>query len=192
MGLDIKYTAGEESICFRLSPNDIDVAAVLAKKGFQKEVEDVLGVLDFGEQTSVSQKALSTSVSKLLEAIRKDPKILPYTYGAKEEIPHGSGNYSTGTGIISGFKIDGETYSLELGLDTCLLRRKWQDKQGAIHLDAPKDARNLKVIKVDENSFSGDIYIYKRRKPTKLVRHLQQLQAFLSKTRAKYIQKTLG
>jgi len=165
---------------------------VLSKKNFEKEIETIFGVLDFGETSPAKRSELLESASQLLEAIEANREILPYTYSTKVEIPRGSGKYSVGNWITSGFRINGETYSIEVGLDKCELTKRWQDEAGVIHEGEPEDVRHLKMIKIDNNNFFGDIKIFKRRKPTRLIRNLEQLKEFLSKTDLEVIQKVLG
>jgi len=192
MGLDITYIAGEEELCFGLPSTDIEVLEILAKKSFKKEVESVIGVSDFGEQCSIKKTELFKSIECILEKLRTDPKILPYTYSVKVEIPRGSGKYSTGSGMISGFRIKGEIYSIESGLDRCVLIKMRKDKSGKWEDCEPKDVRSLKLIKTDDDNFFGDIKISKRRKPTELIRNLEQLKDFISKSDSNVIHKILG
>ncbi|MHC4215344.1 MAG: hypothetical protein ACYSWP_18435 [Planctomycetota bacterium] len=192
MGLDITYLAGKKTFSFRLSPSEIDILSLLRKKGLEDETEVIMGVTDYGIATDVQRKELSKAVKQLLKRLKDDPELLPYTYGTRIEVQRGSGMYSNGGGITSGFRIKGETYSIECGLDMCELTKKWQDEKGVIHRGAPRDVRNLKVIKLDDDNFFGDIHIYKKRKPTKLIANLKRLQQFLEKTAVSIVQKTLG
>jgi len=192
MGLDITYKAGESELSFRLPPSDIDILEFLRKRGYEQEVEIIFGVSEFGELTEVKRGKLLGAVNNLVGSVRKNNNALPYIYSAKEEIPRGSGMYSEGGGIISGFKIDGVTHCLEAGLEKCELRKKWQDENGKIYIGEAEDIRHLKMLKIDENNFSGDIEIKRKRKPTKLIQNLEKLKLFLSKTSERTIYKILG
>ena len=192
MGLDMTYTAGEQKLSFRLTDSDIDVLEFLRSHGLEREVEDIFGVCGFGEESSVDMGPLLSSVERLLEAATASPSALPYVYGAREEIPPGSGQYSIGSGTICGIRIGGQLYSLTTGLDHCELTTRRQDASGNWYDCEPEDVRARKVIKVDKNDLFGDIIITKRRKPTKLTRHLEQLHSFLRKTAADEIHKMLG
>jgi len=192
MGLDMTYIAGEDKMTFRLPPGEIDILSFLREKGFKDDIDVIFGTSDFGETTQVDRSKLLKSVKHLFESIKANTKILPYIYGFKEEIPRGSGMYSTGSGGASGFRIDGIPHCLEAGLEKCELSKRRQTESGKWEEYDQQDVRHLKLIKIDEDNFSGDITIYKKRKPTKLLRNLDQLQSFLSKTIVKTIDKILG
>lgn len=192
MGIDITYRAGESELSFRLPQGDIEVLEYLRKKYFPKEIEVIFGVDDFGEIKEINRHEILKAIEITLNSMKQNKNILPYNYITKSEISRGSGIYSGGGGIISGFKIKGEIYSLEAGLDKCILTKrkqvgdkKWCDCE-------PKDVRNIKIIKTDKDCFFGDIQIKKKRKPTKLIKNLEQLKTFLSNIDEKMIQKILG
>jgi hypothetical protein len=196
MGLDITCKAGKGKLSFRLSNNDIEVCDFLRRKGFDKEIDIIFNVSNFGESTPVDQELLVKSVNHLLTSIKGDSGILLYTYSIKYEIPRNSGQYSSGTGSVSGFEIDGELYSIEAGLDKCELSKLKQDSDGMWRNYEPKDVRNEKTI-ITSGNFTGDftignIIIEKKKKPTGLIKHLEKLKSFLSKVDVKVIQKTLG
>ncbi|MDH4203414.1 MAG: hypothetical protein OEV87_11055 [Phycisphaerae bacterium] len=191
MGLDMMYVAGNERLSFRLSNNDIEVCELLRKKNLEKEIDDIFNVPDFGESCSIEKNRLSESINNILHALTNNPELLPCIFSTKEEVPRGSGKYSTGGWATCGLKINNEMYDLEYGLDKCELTKKWQDEDGKIHLGEPKDVRDLSIIKQDPDSFSGDVIITKR-KPMKLVKNLKQIESFLSKTDAKVVNKILG
>jgi hypothetical protein len=192
MGLDITYIAGENKLSFRLPPSEIDILSFLRNTGFTDEVDAIFGVDDFGKTTQIDRITLLKSATHLVESIKTNPKILPYIYSSKEEISRGSGMYSSGTGIISGFRIGGILHCLEVGLEKCELRKRRQNESGKWEEYEPQDVRNLKVIKIDDDNFFGDITIYRKRKPTKLLRNLEQLRSFLSKSKVEIIEKILG
>jgi hypothetical protein len=200
MGLDITFKAGEDTLSFRLSKNDVEVCAFLSKKGFEREIDIIFDVSDFGDIVSVNHGDLLKSINKLLVKINDDPGLLPYTYVVKQEFPHGSGSYYSGTGSISGFVVNGERFSIEGGLDHCALYKLNQNKSGdyTCDFDNPIDIRDKKMIKIDDECRDvgglvfGDIIIEKKKRPTKLVKNLKQLQSFLSRLDTKVIQKVLG
>jgi hypothetical protein len=192
MGLDMTYIAGEKKLSFRLPLSDIDILDFLRKAGFSKEVKVIFGTSDFGKETKLSRTTLLKSVMHLLESIKSNPKTLPYVYGLKQEIPRGSGMYSTGSGGMTGYLSDGTPYYIEAGLNKCELSKRRQNKSGKWEEYDRQDVRHLKVIKVNEGDIFGNIMIYKKRKPTKLLQNLEQLKSFLSKTNVKTIEKVLG
>jgi hypothetical protein len=192
MGLDITYLAGKKTFSFRLSPTEIDILGELRKKGLEDEIEVILGVTDYGIASDVQRKELSKAVKQLLERLKADPELLPYTYGAKFEVSRGSGMYSTGAGVATGFRINGETYSIECGLDLCELTKRKQNEDGKWQDVEPKDVRGQTKIETDDDSFFGDIHIYRKKKPTKLLANLKRLKKFLEKTAVPIVQKTLG
>jgi len=186
--MDMIYIAGKDELSFQLSPASVDTMEFLAKKGFQKEVEVIFGVSDFDRKTSARKKELLKAIDILIEAVQKNPGLLPYTYSFKIETPVGSGMYSVGSGLASGIRIKGELYSIEGGLDRCELTRDWWDENGVYHGDKPKDIRNLKSIKTNSD---GEIIILKRRRRTCFMKNLQQLRKFLAKTGVDIVKKLL-
>ena len=186
------YIADEKELSFRLPPSDIDVIDFLLNAEFKKEVKAIFGISDFGKTTQISRIILLKSVTHLIESIKSNPKALPYVYGLKQEIPRGSGMYSTGSGGSTGYLSDGTPYYIEGGLNKCELSKRRKNKSGKYERYDTQDVRHLKVIKVNPNDIFGDIIIYKKRKPTKLLSNLKQLESFLSKARVKTIKKILG
>jgi len=189
MGLDITYITGKRELSLTMTPVDVDVMGVLAKKEFEQDVEAIFGVSDFEKETPISRNSLLDSIDRLLEAIESRPQILPYTYFLERQVTTSAGVVPSVSASTSGIRINEELYSFEGGLDRCELIRHWQDDSGNWHADEPKDVRGLKSIMDDE---LGKILIRKRRKPTCLVRNLKQLKSFLLETDAKIIQKVLG
>lgn len=192
MGLDMTYIAGEDKLSFRLPPSEIDVLSFLRNKGFKKDVEVIFGTNEFGESKRIERKILLKSVTHLFQSTKDNPDILPYTYFLKQEVPLGSGMYTGGSGGISGFRINGIPHFIEAGLNKCKLSKLRQNNSGKGEEYDPQDVRHLKLIKLDKDNFLGDIIIRKTRKPTKLLRNLEQLKSFLSKTNVKTVIKYLG
>lgn len=188
MGLNITYKAGKDSLTFRLSQVDIDISRVLAEKGFEKEVDALIDVYDFGVETPVETRKLTQSVNVLVEAIMNNPELLPYTYHYSEKVLPGSGIYSKGSGVTSGVLIQGEPYCIEAGLDICQLTRMYKE-DGVWKKDKPKDVKNLKEI-VTENI--GVIEIKREKKRTQLIRNLKKLRNFVKNSEVDVIQKILG
>jgi len=192
MGLDMTYIAGEDRLSFRQSQTDVEVTEVLARrKEYEEDIRIIFDVSDFGELTPVKRTVLLNAVNHLLAEIKSAPQVLPYIYGTKVEIPSGSGQYSTGGGVICGLKIDNNIYDLECGLEKCELARKCRDEAGIVHECESEDVRHLKTIKTDDNSFFGNVTIVKKRAATKLKRSLEELRLFLCRTNVHVIQKIL-
>jgi len=183
------YIAGEEEFSFRLALTDVDVLKTLEEKNFKKEVETIFGVSDSDKETPIDRALLLKAIDSLLEAIKKKPQILPYTYQLERLVSSNIGMLRSLCGMISGIRINKELYSIRSGLDKCDLIKKCQDECGNWHDGERNDIRHLKSITTDN---MGEIVIRKRRKPTGLVRNLNQLKSFILKSDAAVIHKVLG
>jgi len=189
MGMDMIYIVGEEELSICLHSTDVEVMEALEKKSYQKEVEAILGVSDFDKETPVDRIFLLKAIDRLLEAVRNNSQILPYTYRLETQVSSNIGMLRSLCGMISGVRINKELYSIRSGLDKCDLIKKCQDEYGNWHDGERTDIRHLKNIKTDN---MGEIVIHKRRKPTCLIRNLKKLKTFLSKTDVDIIRKILG
>lgn len=198
MGLDITYKAGKRELLLRLSTDDIEVCDFLRKKGFEKEINDIIGVAEFGKGCSIESSTLLESVAGLAKVVTSDTGLMPCVYGLKQEFPRSSGKYSNGSGSISGVKINGEVCAIECGLDYCNLFKLKRDKTGKLHydFDSPIDIRNEKVLPVDRDKKCklefGNILVYRHAKTHSLVEYLGTLKAFLDRIRANVVDKIVG
>jgi len=192
MGLDMTYIAGEATLSYRLSASDAELINYLKEHGFPEEIEKIFGISEFGEKTGIETAVLRDALDRFLSSIRTKRNCLPYAYVLREEIPRGSGLYSTGGGVISGFKIKGVLHSIEGGLNKCVLTTMKRNESGKWHGCAPKDVRDRRIIKVDGDNLGSDIEIKKRRKPRGLINNLERLLSFLSETNQTRIQKILA
>lgn len=193
MALNMKYTSGKASKTYRLKESEIEVFTYLAKNGYGKEMECILGVSDFGKKSNINYHNMLQSIENIIKNIESHVIGIPYMYGTKEEFPRGSGQYSIGFGgSLSDYDANGENFDLDCGLDKCEMRRKWQDENGKIHYDEPQDVRHLSVIKTNSQGILGDIHIIKKRKPTQLKKYLEDLRRFLMDNPSEMVGKTLG
>ena len=188
MGMEITYLAGDRELSFILSPTIVETTKILARNGFEKEVERIFGVSDFGRESPTNTADLLEAIETIISALESEPDLLPYTYSFKIEMPPGSGKYSVGSGMASGIRIRGALHSIEGGLDRCELTRDWWDENGVYHGDKPQDIRNLNVLQTDEH---GEIKIIKRKSRTCFMRNLRQLRKFLSKVKVETVRKIL-
>jgi len=190
MGLNISYIADDRSLTFRLSMSDLEILENLSKEGFKEDVDAVVGVSDYGKEETIAHFVLLQSINKLLGSLGNERDLLPYTYLLEEKINTMKGEInSSGTGCISGLKIEGELYSIESGLDNCVLSKKKCGKDKRWYFCEPKDVRHLKEIKTDN---LGVIKIIKKRKATSLQKMLKQLLEFLSNAESPTVTKILG
>lgn len=192
MGLELVFRAGGDEIGIKLQPSDVDLLSFLREKGLEKEVEAIFDTKDFGKSSPIDRNEALISLKTLIGKINSEPDLIPYTYGAKEEIPRGSGMISSGLGGgISGILIDGELFYLAMGFNECVLYKLKKGDDGKWHEVEPKDVRGLKVIKTDAAYFGGDIFIYREKVPTTLMRNMKQLLAFLEKASVQKVIKVL-
>lgn len=192
MGLEITYSSDNKKHQWRLSANEIEAMDLLASKGLKDKVEAILGVVDFGKETSVATSQLYDSVVLLINELQGNSSLTPYFFDIKIETPRGSGNYSTGGTAVCGLKINGEEYVIEYGFNKCVLIKKWQDAEMKIHHGEPMDIRHMSKIETDKDSFFGDVKIVKRSISNILVKNLKKLKIFLEECTGDDVVKVLG
>ena len=191
MGLDMTYITNIGSFTYNLT-SDIGVFSKMAEKGYNDEVEAIIGVLDFGEETVIKRSDLLESVEVILNLIENQTEMLPYFYSFKMEVPKGSGKYTSGSGMATGVKIDGKIFNIEGGLDKCELVYKWQSDDGEWHQETPIDVRERKVIETDDDCFFGDIKISKKKSPSDMLSNIIKLKQFLADSNDIEVVKMLG
>jgi len=180
MSLDIVYTCGNDEFRFRATSEEFETLARFAEKKCRKAFGSVFGRASFDRAGRGKVTALCAAMRIIMDEIRRSPDSLGYIYTSRSEYPRGSGFVTAGSGSMGGIKIKGEEFSLEVGNNTCTLTKYWYDEEGKPHGGEPQDIRHLTFIKTDQDSFSGDVTISKRKAGKAVLKKLAELERFLA------------
>lgn len=138
----------------------------------------------YQEEESVARDSLLSSARLLLQYLVDQRERLSYRYAFTIQMMGRADMKTKGSGMVSGFKIDGQPCSISGGVGQCELRRWSVNEDGTGQANEIIDVRDRKRIATDE---WGDIKISRRKVQFELPDRLAECVAFLESIPPQYV-----